>query len=293
MRSEKSQEVSGYSSRNEDAALCWSQTPVLPVVIATYLGGLQCSIGWGWSHLAHRLLSHYALALLEGNRETLISTSAKGRTLLLSSRQLSPNQTFHEAAVQHADANDFYLTLTWDKEATNIPSTPTARICPSLCPPATDVPVYLTDSLHQLLVMWAHKAGGKHSAAPEEQTQETTSFQGRNKDEVGELCLEGIAPANSLGLLYCEVRQQQEHSSDLPTSLEVAASVSVPGTLEAAVCTLLACRRGQCPSCSPSLEAAHHYREDDSEQVSPVACVQVCRMYPGEDHLQEEKKHTD
>lgn len=166
-------------------------------------------------------------------------------------------------------------------------------MCPSRCPKATDAPLHLTDSLHQLSETWAHKAGGKHSGAPEKQTQEITPFQGRNRDRVGEFWLEGIAPANSLGLLYCGVQQQEEHSSDLPTLLEAAASVSVPGTLEAAVCILLACRRGQCPSCSPSLEAAHHYREDDSEQVSPVACVQVCRMYPGEGHLQEEEKQAD
>lgn len=72
--------------------------------------------------------------------------------------------------------------------------------------------------------------------------------------------------------------------------LEAAASVSVPGTLEAAVCTLLACKKDQCPSCSPSLEAVHHYREDDFELVSPGACGQVCRMYLGEGHLQEEEK---
>jgi len=79
MRSKKSQEISGFSSRNEDAALCCSQTPVLPAVTATYLGGLQCSIRWGWSHLAHRLLSHYTLALLEGNRETLFFNVSKGQ----------------------------------------------------------------------------------------------------------------------------------------------------------------------------------------------------------------------
>lgn len=72
------------------------------------------------------------------------------------------------------------------------------------------------------------------------------------------------------------------------TLLEAAASVSVPGTLEVVVYTPLACRRGQCPSCSPSLKAAPHYMEDDSEQVSPRACAQVCRMYPGEGHLLEE-----
>lgn len=84
MRIEKSQEISRFSSRNEDAALCWSQIPVLPVATATYLGRLQCSIGWGWSHLAHGLLPHYALALLEGNRETLFSTSPKGSAALFS-----------------------------------------------------------------------------------------------------------------------------------------------------------------------------------------------------------------
>lgn len=83
MRNKKN-EISGFSSRKEDAALFLSQIPVVPRVSAIYLGGLQCSIGWSWSHLAHRLLSHYALALLEGNREPLSSTSAKGRALLFS-----------------------------------------------------------------------------------------------------------------------------------------------------------------------------------------------------------------
>lgn len=298
MRSEKSQEVSGFSSRNKDAALCCSQIPVLPLVTATYLGGLQCSIGWGWSHLAHGLLSHYALALLECNRETLFSTSPKGGILLLSPRQLPPNQTSSFAAkpMRLLHSMQMLMTSASPRLGTNRPLTslpPHSQDAPLSLLNSHRPPVCLTDSLHQLLVTWAHKAGGKHCAAPEEQTQETTSFQGRNRDRVGEFWLEGTAPANSLGLLYCGVQQQQEHSSDLPTLLEAAASVSVPGTLEAAVCTLLACRKGQCPSCSPYLEAARHYREDDSEQVSPVACVQVCRMYPGEGHLQEEEKHSD
>lgn len=88
--SDKSKEIPGLNSRNEDTAMCHSKTPVLPVVTSTYLGGLQCSIGWGWSHLAYWLLSHYALALLEGNIGTVFSTSPKARTLLP-----SPQQSHH------------------------------------------------------------------------------------------------------------------------------------------------------------------------------------------------------
>lgn len=91
--SEKSQEISGFNSSNKDAVLCWSPIPALPAVTATYLGRLQCSIGCSWSHLAHGLLSHYALALLEGNREPLFSTYPKGRTPLLSSQQFPPHKT--------------------------------------------------------------------------------------------------------------------------------------------------------------------------------------------------------
>lgn len=131
----------GFSSRKEDSAPCWSQIPVLPVVTGTYLGGLQCSIGWGWSHLAHGLLSHYALALLEGNRETLFSTSPKGRTLLLYSWQLPPIQTSSFTAkpmrLLHSmrTANNFCLTPTWE----NRPLT-------SLPPHRQDVPLSLPDS---------------------------------------------------------------------------------------------------------------------------------------------------
>lgn len=132
---------------------------------------------------------------------------------------------------------------------------------------------------------WVHKAGGttgtdtRNNIFPE-QIQSWAVLAKRDSTE---------QPGHAIP--WSE--QQQEHSSDLPTLLAAAASVSVPGTLEAAACTLLACRRGQCPSCSPSLEAAHHYREGDSEPVFPVACVPVCRMYPGEGHLQEEEKQGD
>lgn len=129
---------------------------------------------------------------------------------------------------------------------------------------------------------WAHKAGG---------TRGTDTRNNIFPEQIQSWAV--LAKKDSTKQPGCAIlcsQQQQEHSSDLPTLLAAAASVSVLGTLEAAACTLLACRKGQCPSCCPSLEAAHHCREGGSEPVSPVACVLVCRRYPDEGHLQEEEK---
>lgn len=103
--------------------------PVLPAVTATYLGGLQCSIRWGWSHLAHGLLAHYALALLEGKREALFPTSLKGRNTaaLFSAAPTKPDKWHcltYKVAAQQAHAHDLCLTLIWDKQATKKPATP-------------------------------------------------------------------------------------------------------------------------------------------------------------------------
>lgn len=80
--------------------------------------------------MAHGLLAHYALALLEGKREMLFPTSPKGRNTaaLFSAAPTKSDKWLHcltyDVAAQQAHAHDFCLTLTWDKQATKKPATP-------------------------------------------------------------------------------------------------------------------------------------------------------------------------